>query len=524
VAIAALAAALFVLNGALTFESLWPTPAIWWRGGLSIELAVVLVLGAWLTRDGARVSRSVITAVSVGWVLLALGRYGDVTSQALYGRDINLYWDLRFIPDVAAMLLRVTPAWLIALAGLVGVGLLTGLYVLVRWAFGRVAAALHRRGSRQALAALAVTAVAMFLVERARSLEPYEQQFAPPVTGSYARQVRLLADTWRGDAAVPGSPPMDASLANVAGADVLLIFIESYGAVSFDNPRFATALETPRRELAAAIAGSGRGVVSAFVESPTFGGVSWLAHISLMSGVEVRDPHTNAVLMTQQRDTIVDSFSRRGYRTVAVMPGLWQDWPEGSYYGFDEIYDARRLDYRGPQFGWFTLTDQYALAKIDALEINPRDRAPLFVFFPTISTHTPFTPTPPYQADWARILDDRPYDADDLNRSYEEVPDWLNLGPGYVDALSYSYRTLAGYLRLRGERDYVAIVIGDHQPPAAVSGADAPWDVPVHVISSRESVLEPLRTNGFRDGLTPVRPVFGKMHTLLPTLLEAFGR
>jgi phosphoglycerol transferase MdoB-like AlkP superfamily enzyme len=206
------------------------------------------------------------------------------------------------------------------------------------------------------------------------------------------------------------------------------------------------------------------------------------------------------------------------------MPGLWQDWPEGSYYGFDEIYGARRLDYRGPQFGWFTLTDQYALAKIDALEINPRDRPPLFVFFPTISTHAPFTPTPPYQADWARILDDRPYDADDLNRSYQEVPDWLNLGPGYVDALSYSYRTLAGYLRLRGDRDYVAIVIGDHQPPAAVSGADAPWDVPVHVISSREGVLEPLRTNGFRDGLTPVRPVLGKMHTLLPTLLEAFGR
>src|SRR5439155_22269261 len=34
-----LAAAVLLLDVALTFENLWPTPAIWWRGRLSIELA-----------------------------------------------------------------------------------------------------------------------------------------------------------------------------------------------------------------------------------------------------------------------------------------------------------------------------------------------------------------------------------------------------------------------------------------------------------------------------------------------------
>ena len=37
-------------------------------------------------------------------------------------------------------------------------------------------------------------------------------------------------------------------------------------------------------------------------------------------------------------------------------------------------------------------------------------RPPLFVFFPTISTHFPFSPTPPYQPDWPRMLTDTPYD------------------------------------------------------------------------------------------------------------------
>ena len=112
-------------------------------------------------------------------------------------------------------------------------------------------------------------------------------------------------------------------------------------------------------------------MVSAFVESTTFGGESWLAHISLLSGTEVRDQDTNVRLMAQQRDTMVTAFSRQGYRTVAIMPGLQRAWPEGSFYGFDEIYGAHQLEYQGPPFGWWDITDQFALARMDAL----RDRA-----------------------------------------------------------------------------------------------------------------------------------------------------
>ena len=108
-------------------------------------------------------------------------------------------------------------------------------------------------------------------------------------------------------------------------------------------------------------------------------------------------------------------------------------------------------------------------------------------------------------------------------RAYAQQPDWTHFGAGYVQAIAYDYATLAGYLRLRRDRDFVMILIGDHQPAAAVSGEGARWDVPVHVIAGSPLILDALRSSGFQTGLTPARPALGKMHTLLPVLLDAFS-
>src|SRR5207245_8201220 len=136
------AAAVFLLNASLTFVNVWPTPAITWRGGLSLEFAdCVLALCIAGSRNRVH-SRRLIAWISSVWVLLVLGRYADVTAPALYGRDINLYWDLRFIPDVVSMATRVTRVWLIA-ASIAGVALaVVLLYAFVRLAWRSVASAL----------------------------------------------------------------------------------------------------------------------------------------------------------------------------------------------------------------------------------------------------------------------------------------------------------------------------------------------------------------------------------------------
>jgi Sulfatase len=521
--IVGLAVAIFLLNVSLTFQSAWPTPGIRWRGMLSIELAafiLVLVAGSrWL---GAP-SRRALWWLAAVWSALVLGHYAEVTASALYGREINLFWDLRFVPDVAALLARPERLWVVVVAAVAALLIVVVLYKVVRWALGRVGEAMTDPRERLAIGVLAAAMATYWAGQRVTAIFPERPSFSAPVTQTYVRQARLMAATLGRSAPLPPSPAMNSDLSLVKGADVFLFFIEAYGAISFERPEFAARLAGDRARLETAIHDTNRNVVSAYVESPTFGGSSWLAHITLLSGVDIRSHDANALLMTEKRDTLVTDFKQHGYRTVAVMPGLWQNWPEGSFYKFDEIYGGARLDYQGPSFGWWDMTDQFVLARMDALEVNRGPRAPLFVFFPTISTHIPFTPTPPYQPDWTRVLTNDPYDEAEVNRAYLRQPDWMDLGHSYADAVSYMYQSLTGYLRLRADRDFVMVVIGDHQPAAAVSGEAAPWDVPVHIIASRPAVLNRLRDHGFRPGLTPARPALGPMNALTPTLLEAFG-
>src|SRR5204863_9082444 len=84
-----LVASLVFLNATLTFGNVWPTPAIRWQPQLSVELAIALIVLARTRWKGAA------AVVSLVWMALTVGRYAEVTAPALYGRGVNLYWDLR---------------------------------------------------------------------------------------------------------------------------------------------------------------------------------------------------------------------------------------------------------------------------------------------------------------------------------------------------------------------------------------------------------------------------------------------
>ena len=523
---AALCAALLLVNVSLTFANVWPTLGVRFNRDLSVEAAAAVLLLVALHARRRRTPAAAGRWLAGAWLLLAAGRYVEVTVASLYGREVNLYWDMQHVPKVGAMFAVVADPWLKAgfVAGLVLAPL--GLYLVARWAWGSIAEAVARPAARRVLGAAAGVVLLLGLAQGAGVEAPGGIRVAEPVFPAFARELGELAYEASGAGLRDLGPPpaMRSDLSRVAGADVFVIFLESYGAVSWDRDAFVEALAPARRRFEAAVGETGRRMASAYVESTTFGGESWLAHISLLSGTEVRDPATNVRLMAQERDTLVKLFSRRGHRTIAIMPGLLVSWPEGAFYGFEDIYDHARLDYRGPPFGWWDVNDQYALARVDAAEIAPADRPPAFVFFATISTHAPFVPAPPYQADWARVLTGAPYDADVLDRAWSAWADWTNLGPSYVEALQYAFAYIGGYLRLRADRDLVLVLVGDHQPPALVSGAGASWEVPVHVVTSRMEVLDRLVDgHRFAPGLEPRRPAAARMDGLLPILLDAFG-
>jgi hypothetical protein len=380
--------------------------------------------------------------------------------------------------------------------------------------------------ARRALGAAAALLLVVFAAQQLTAQPAAVVSFADPVTPAYARQAHFVLAMVGPGAVAPRlgpTPDVNNSLARLEGADVLLLFVESYGAVTYETPAIADGLVESRADLSAAVAETDREVVTAYVESPTFGGGSWLAHLSLISGVEVRDQYAYTSLMASSRETMITNFARRGYRTVALMPGMRQAWPEGAFYHYDQIYGRDLLDYRGPEFGWWSIPDQYALAKIDALERNRLTRKPVFIVFPTSTTHAPFGPVAPYQPDWSRMLASDAFAKADVERSMATTPDLTNLRPSYTHAMSYEYATIAGYLRQHPRDNMVIVAVGDHQPAAAVSGPGASWSVPVHVFGRRGPILNRLIEEGFREGLEPHRPPIGPMHALTPMLLQAFS-
>ena len=234
-------------------------------------------------------------------------------------------------------------------------------------------------------------------------------------------------------------------------------------------------------------------------------------------------PEVYDLLLTTRRPTLVSHFSSHGYGTVALMPGIRANWPEGSFYGYDALLDSRRIDYRGPDFGYWRIPDQFSIARFAQQRRDAVDPQPQFLVFPTVTSHIPFGPVPPYQADWSRLTAATPFALPALAQSLARSPDWLDLGPAYVETLSYTFDWLTGYIALPSPRDYMMIVVGDHQPAASVSGRNASWDVPVHLITSDAGLARRFEALGFTPGLVPRRPTLGAMSELTRVLLQAFN-
>lgn len=517
-----LAAALVGLNLALSFNNLWPTPWVTVGPELSVEIAGLVLVLSLAIAFGRRPSPGWLHGLALLLLLWVLGRYLAVTAPALYGRPINLYWDSRHLPAVAAMLLESRPGWQVALIVAGAAAGLAALYVALRGLLGLLVSALAVPAPRRVAATLAVGLVVLFAAGRMHPDIQSLRWFAVPVTATYVQQLRFVHAATTMDAAGPAGPGTlpDAGLTELRGADVMLVFLESYGATTLDHPGHAAALADARTRLADRMQANGFRAVSARVRSPTFGGGSWRAHASLLSGIEIDTDRDYALLLTQDRDTLVHRFAANGYRTVALMPGLRKAWPEGEFYGYDRVYDAASLDYPGPAFGWWVIPDQFALATLHAREIALDERAPILTVAATITSHAPFRPVPPYLADWQVLAGHSPYADPPDDASGGRMDD------DYVAAMDYALTTVAGYIdwasRHRG-RDLVLLLVGDHQPPARVTGPDAAWDVPIHLVTRDPALAGAMLERGFVAGLVPAAEPVGAMHELTASLLGAWS-
>lgn len=517
--------ALLLLNALLSMTNWWPTPFVQLDRRLAPEFVLlwVLILGGVAWRGA--LSRGQVLALAVGYMLLVFGRYFDTTAPALFGRDINLYWDALQIPRVVWVSLKSYSLWVSVLM----VGAVLALIWLVFKVLHLCITVAARDAAPYALAkpwllfvTLAAVAVSVANVAGVVATWPY---ISKPVLPTYIRQIKLLgtafAERHQHQALAP-SPAFDSDLGALRGADVNLFLLESYGRIVFSNAAMHAQLKPSRDALAAQIAAAGMQVVSAFAASTTFGGGSELAHLALLSGINTGDPLVHDLLLTTQRPTLVTAFRNRGYETFGMYPALSWDWPEKSFYRFDKFIDARDLAYKGPNLGYWKLPDQFALARLNQLYPIALETPKRFTFFPSITSHMPFHPVPPYLPDWKKILIEKPFDEAQMAAVNAQKEDWFNLRAGYTGMMDYNYQWLAGYLAQPRAREALFIVLGDHQPAGVVTGPGATWDVPVHVISSNPALLQRFVAQGFRPGLEPAEPRLGTLFDLTRILLSIF--
>lgn len=522
--IAQVALAFWLLNFFATFVNVWPTPLVQPDLRIGPEFVALWVVLLVTVALFGRVGRLATGLLTTWFVLVAIGRYVDVTVPAWLGRKLNLYWDGPQLPKFLEVASQ-SFAWWQILA--IAVAAVTGFWLLVRLIRACIATlAEHAVPYALRSPAILVATVGCVALVLGNLIQVFASPYvAGPVFPVYKRQAELLLTPLipsRLAKVLPASPPMGSDLKMLEGAEVKVLFLESYGATTYEHPEIAQVIGPARVRLEQAANRHGRQVLSAFVRAATFGGASDLSHLSLLSGIDLTDPLRHDLLLRTDRKTMLDTFEAAGYRTIGLYPAMSWDWPEKAFYDFDHYLDGPSLDYRGPRFGLWWLPDQFSMARINELHPANPDGKPRFLFYPTITSHVPYRPTPPYQPEWSRLTSDTPFSDEATATALADVIDWNDLFPGYVSTIEYTFNWLAGYQSQWQPRDWIMILVGDHQPAGGLTAPDASWDVPVHIITANPILAERLRQRGFTDGVEPRREPLGHMSDLNPILLAVF--
>ncbi|MEM1141556.1 MAG: sulfatase-like hydrolase/transferase [Pseudomonadota bacterium] len=311
-------------------------------------------------------------------------------------------------------------------------------------------------------------------------------------------------------------------LGRLRGQDFLFFFIESYGRLLWDDPGLRDDFLGRMRRYDEELKAAGYFTSSRFLESTTFAGASWIAHMSVMSGVECRNTvHWKRLLNSRVRP-LPDYFRAQAYRTVSVMPAMdLNEWPEGDYFGFTQNIWAEQLAYVGPRYGWSPMPDQFVLLRFEQLSLV-EDDTPVFAEISLTSSHAPFSQIPAFHTG--------PWQIDELeNTLATRKPSrarsiWQNQSAtNYATAVDYSLASVMQFLARRYKRDGVLLILGDHQASKAVHRVDSEalghrFHVPLHIVTRDRSLHEDLLEAGFSDGLEPDE----KMEPIPMSALKAF--
>lgn len=322
------------------------------------------------------------------------------------------------------------------------------------------------------------------------------------------------------------STPADRLLTGLRGKDVILAFVESYGERAVQGSSFSPGVDAVLARGDARLAAAGFSARSAFLTSPTYGGISWLAHSTMQSGLWVDTPKRYDQLVASRRFTLSGAFGRAGWRTVDDVPSNERAWAPGtSFYHYDQLYDRRNVGYRGPTFAYASMPDQYVMSALQRLELAKRHRRPVFAEVDLVSSHTPWTRIP-RMVGWDSVGDGSVFNRMPVDETSKDAlwSDPARVRAAYGQSIQYTLNALVGFVQRYGDSNLVLVVLGDHQPATIVSGLGASHDVPISVIAHDPAVLRRIGGWGWNAGLRPApgAPVW-PMSAFRDRFLGAFG-
>jgi hypothetical protein len=208
------------------------------------------------------------------------------------------------------------------------------------------------------------------------------------------------------------------------------------------------------------------------------------------------------------------------------MPGNDSAWPESRSLGYDQVYGAQEVGYRGPRFSWATMPDQYTLSRFERTERSPRNRQPVMAEITLVSSHAPWEPIPRL-VNWNDLGDGSVFDT--MAAAGDPPEAILTRNPtrvraAYRASIEYTLSSLISYVETYGDDDLVLIFVGDHQPSPIVTGHGASRDVPISIVARDPSVFERIAPWGWQESLKPdaQAPVW-RMDAFRDRFLTAFG-
>jgi phosphatidylglycerophosphate synthase len=491
---------------------------------LPLEVVVVVALAV-VPWTRLRVTLAAGSGLLVA--LLLLVKVLDLSFNTVFDRDFDPVGDWSYLgPGVGVLGDSIGVGWARAVAALAALATLAVLVGVPLAMVRLVRAAAGHRGVSLTGATAIVTAWVLCLATGA----PGVTASAAQLTVDEVQLVRAdLADTQEFAREIStddyGATDPDQLLGGLAGKDVLIVFVESYGRVAVQDTSYSAGIDAVLDQGTQQLAAAGYHSQSAFLTSPTFGAGSWLAHSSLQSGLWVDSQRRYRQLLGADRRTLTSLFGDAGWRTVFDVPADTEDWPEGKeFYGFEQYYDSRNVGYEGPKFGYAPIPDQYTLEDFRRRELAPTARPPVMAELDLVSSHHPWAPLPRL-VPWSDVGDGSVFDGmPEQGHSSEEVfsdPDKVK--EAYGQSVEYTWQALTSFLTTYDDPNLVLVVLGDHQPHGYVSGEHVGHDVPISVIAQDPAVLQRIAGWGWQDGLRPAPDAsVWRMDTFRDRFLEAF--